>query len=217
MKLNITILESEKDLGKQDSKRLQEVIREHAQRVCGLLGIKLLNVTVHLNQNVIPETGEVGYAAGKDWIQITIDPAKNPKELHKIINDIIPATIYHEVNHIAREKYVGESKNLLEAIVAEGLADVFAEECWPKFKAPWSVYQQKNVRPFLKSLKSDKNSKKYSHNDWFFGTGKKPRWLGYKLGSYIVQSSKEKNHDLTALKMTKITAKNIVRLSGISI
>lgn len=217
MKLNIIILESKKDLRKQDSKRLQGVIRKHAQKACGLLGVELLNITVHLNRDVIPETGEAGYASGRDWIQITIDPARKPKELQRIINDIIPATIYHEANHIARERYVGASNNLLEAIIAEGLADVFAGEYWSKFKAPWSIYQQKKIQQFLKSLRSEKSSRKYSHNDWFFGTGKYPRWLGYKLGSYIVQSAKEKNRNLTALKMTKMTANKIMKLSGISI
>lgn len=217
MRLNIAILESEKSLQKQDSKRLREVINKHARRACRLLDIKLLNITLHFSKNVIPETGEAGYASGRDWIQITIDPARKPKELQKIIDDIIPATIYHEANHITREKYVGESRNLLEAIITEGLADIFAEECWPAFKAPWSVFQQKKIKPFLKSLGGEKNNRKYSHNDWFFGIGKYPRWLGYKMGGYIVQSAKEKNRNLTALKMTKMTANKIVKLSGISI
>lgn len=217
MRLNIIILESKKGLRKQDSKHLRSVADKHARKAGKLLGVDLLNITINFSKNVIPETGEAGYAAGKDWIQITIDPIRKAKELQKIITEIIPATIYHEANHIAREKYVGESKNLLEAIVAEGLADVFAEEYWPKFKAPWSVYQQTKIQPFLKNLRNEKNSRKYSHNDWFFGTGRYPRWLGYKLGSYIVQSAKEKNRNLTALKMTKMTANKVVKLSGISI
>lgn len=217
MKLNITILKSKRGSKKQDSKHLREVVDKHARKAGKLLGVDLLNITVHFSKNVIPETGEAGYAAGKDWIQITIDPTRKPTELQKIINDIIPATVYHEVNHIAREKHVGESKNLLEAIVAEGLADVFAEEHWSKFKAPWSTYQQKKIKPFLKNLKNEKNSREYSHSDWFFGTGKYPRWLGYKLGSYIVQSAKEKNPNMAALKMTKMTVNKIVKLSGITI
>ncbi len=44
-----------------------------------------------------------------------------------------------------------------------------------------------------------------------------PRWLGYKLGNYIVHSAKEKNHNLTALRMTKKTASEIAKLSGIGI
>lgn len=217
MKLNIIILKSKRGLKKQDSKHLRGVVDKHARKAGKLLGVDLLNITVHFSKNVIPETGEAGYATGRDWVQITIDPTRKSKESLKIISEIIPATVYHEVNHIAREKYVGESKNLLEAIVAEGLADLFAEEHWSKFKAPWSTYQQKKIQPFLKSLKNEKNSRKYSHSDWFFGTGKYPRWLGYKLGRYIAQSAKEKKRNLAVLKMTKMTANKIVKLSGISI
>lgn len=217
MRLNIIILESKKRLNERDSKRLKDVVGKHARKAGKLLGIDLLDITIHFSKNVIPETGEAGYASGKDWIQITIDPTRKPKELKRIITDIIPATIYHEANHIAREKYVGESKNLLEAIVTEGLADAFSEECWPTFKAPWSVYRQKKIQLFLKNLRSEKNSRKYSHGDWFFGTGKLPRWLGYKLGSYIVQSAKENNSNMTALKMTKMATNRIIKLSGIAI
>lgn len=216
IKLNIVIFESPKGLHKQKMKHLRDVINTHARKAGKLFDMDLLNITVHFSQDVIPETGEAGYAAG-DWIQITIDSTRNAKELQKIIDDIIPATIYHEANHIARENHLGKNKNLLEAIISEGLADVFAEERWHTFKAPWSVYQQKKIQPFLKSLKNEKNEKKYSHGDWFFGTGKMPRWLGYKLGSYIVHSAKNKNFGLTALKMTKITASKIAKLSGISI
>jgi len=217
MRLNSVILESARGLRKQKMEHLQDVINTHARKAGKLLDIDLLNITVHFSQDVIPETGEAGYASGKDWIRITIDPTRKVKELQKIINDIIPATVYHEANHIAREKYTGESENLLEAIISEGLADVFAEECWHKFKAPWGAYQQKKIQPFLKSLKNEKNDKKYSHGDWFFGTGKRPRWLGYKLGNYIVHSAKNNNPGLTVLKMTKMTASEIVKLSGISI
>src|SRR3989344_4230153 len=216
MKLKLIILESKKGLRNQEIKHLQDVINRHARKAGKLLGVALLNITVHFGKDVISETGEAGYAKN-DWIQITIDPTRKIKELQKIITDIIPATIYHETNHIAREERFGEGENLLEAIINEGLADVFSEEQWPVFKAPWSKYDKNKMRPFLQSLRKEKKNRKYLHSDWFFGTGNKPRWLGYKLGSYIVHSAKEKNQSLTALKMTRVTVSKIVKLSGVAI
>lgn len=212
MMLNTVILKSKRELGKIENRRLREVINKHAHKAGNLLGINLVNVAVNFSKRVIPETGEVGYAAD-DWVWITIDPTRKSKELEKTIASIIPATIYHEINHIAREKYVGESKNLLEAVITEGLANAFAEEQWPKFKAPWSIYSKNKILPFMRDLENEKKNKKYSYGDWFFGTGDKPRWLGYQLGSYIINSIKEKNINLTALEMTRMTTKQIVKLS----
>lgn len=211
MVLNIVILKSKIGLSQPESKHLREVINIHGRKAGELLEIDLVNITVNFSRKVIPETGEIGYATD-DWARITIDPTRKSKEIKKIISFIIPATIYHEMNHIAREKYVGESKNLLEAIIAEGLADTFAKEQWLKFKAPWSAYSKDELTPFTRNLRSLEKNKKYSHNDWFFGAGNKPRWLGYKLGTYIINLVKEKNTNLTALEMTRIPAKQIIRL-----
>jgi uncharacterized protein YjaZ len=69
----------------------------------------------------------------------------------------------------------------------------------------------------LRILKKDGQSEKYSHDEWFFGRGKKPRWIGYKLGSYIVRSAKERNAGLTALKMVEMKTNEIANLSHLDI
>ena len=89
--------------------------------------------------------------------------------MRRIIAKITPSTIYHEMNHIARNKHLGSKKDLLDAIISEGLATVFAEEQWPAFEAPWGQYNEKELKPFLKVLRREKNNKSYSHDEWFFG------------------------------------------------
>ncbi|MGH9783492.1 MAG: DUF2268 domain-containing putative Zn-dependent protease, partial [Terriglobia bacterium] len=120
-------------------------------------------------------------------------------------------------SHIARNKYLGRHRTLLDAVVFEGLANTFAEEQWPMFDAPWTRYSEPELTPFLRILKKDGHSEKYSHDEWFFGQGKKPRWIGYKLGSYIVRFAKERNAGLTALKMVKLATKEIASLSKLNI
>jgi len=214
MKLKIAFLLSKASLGRNNSRMLEETISNHARRGGKLLGIDLLNITVHLNKDsVIPETGEVGFAGGDDWIHLTVDPTRKREQLRQIITTIIPSTIYHETSHIARNKSLGRHRTLLDSVVFEGLANTFAEEQWPMFDAPWTQYSEPELTPFLRILKIDGQSEKYSHDEWFFGRGKKPRWIGYKLGSYIIRSAKARNAGLTALKMVKMETKEIATLT----
>lgn len=218
MDLNLFFFKTEKDLPAEYKGKLRKIIELHAKRAMRLLGVKLLNITVYPKKSaVIPETGEGGFALEGDWMQIAIDPTRKKSELDKIITEIIPSTIYHEMHHIARENCLGYGKTLLESVVSEGLADAFAEGQWPLFKAPWSQYTLKEIQPFLKQFSKEKNNKKYWHGDWFFGQGEKPRWLGYKLGSYIMDNVKEKNKKITSRKLTAYKAEKIVKISGIKI
>lgn len=219
MKINIIFLESEKELSEHQKKNLKNIISLHLRKVTNLFDLKLINVVIYLNKDwVIPETGEGAHASGIDLIQITIDPTRNKNKIDNIIKKIIPSTVCHESNHLARLKFIGHiNRTLLDSIVSEGLANIFAEEMWPEFKAPWNEHAHEEIRPFIKLLKKEKNNKKYSHDEWFFGLGKKPRWIGYKLGSYIIQSAKKANPGLSAQDMTRLETNEIVKLSGLKI
>jgi uncharacterized protein YjaZ len=109
-------------------------------------------------------------------------------------------------------KHVGYGASLLEAAVTEGLATVFEEEMDNKHSALYGRYEKqihKYIRLFKKSMK-----KGFNHSEWFFGSGKFPRWLGYKIGAYVVRSAKQRT-GLTTVDMLKMPAKKIYRLSRI--
>ena len=217
MRLKIVFLQSRKSLPSQYENLLRDVIRKHARRAGKLLGVDLLNITFRWDHYVIPETGNWGAAYGQDWVHMEIDPTRRKDEVRRIITKITPSTIYHEMNHIARNICFDSEKALLDAIVSEGLATVFAEEQWLAFKAPWSQYNEKELKPFLKVLRREKNNKRFSRDEWFFGRGNKPKWLGYKLGSYVIESAKNRNDGLTAMEMTTKKTGEIVRLSKLAI
>ncbi|MCZ6752194.1 MAG: DUF2268 domain-containing putative Zn-dependent protease [Acidobacteria bacterium] len=217
MRLKIVFLQSRNSLPSQYENLLRDVIRKHARRAGKLLGVDFLNITFRWDHYVIPETGDSGIAFGQDWVHMAIDPARRKDEVRRIITTITPSTIYHEMNHISRNKHFGSEKSLLDAIVSEGLATVFAEEQWLAFKAPWGQYNEKELKPFLKVLRREKNNKKFSRDEWLFGRGNKPKWLGYKLGSYLIERAKDRNEGLTALGMTTKKTEEIVRLSKLEI
>ena len=214
MTLNLVFLKTSKSIASEEKSHLRRVILRHTKKAAGILRIKLLNFTVYFNKNVIAETGELGHASGGDWIRLTVDPTINRKKLNLIISNIIPSTIYHEMAHISRQKYLDYGDKLLETMISEGLATVFAEEQWPQFKAPWGRYTKKQIKKFIRLTKKEKNNKKYSHDVWFYGKGK-PRWLGYKLGAFIIRSVKKHNSKLNAAKIMNMNAQKILKLGKI--
>lgn len=210
--LYIHFLETENKLDPKAKDLLEEVIRDHAQKACSLLGISYVNVTVYSNPNfVIPETGEGGYAVSGDWFQLYIDSTRSEEELKQIINNNIPLTIYHELNHVARWNSTGYGSTLSEAIITEGLASVFAAENWEKVKAPWTEFSSEELNNFLDIYqKRDKaNDNKYEHNEWFYGTGRLPKWIGYKLGFHFVSQVRKKHPKIIWEELIKMDSEKI--------
>ncbi|HRZ95626.1 MAG TPA: DUF2268 domain-containing putative Zn-dependent protease [Candidatus Moranbacteria bacterium] len=217
-KLYIHFLKTESRINPELKEILEETIKIHAAKACDLLGISYVNITVYSNPNfVIPETGEGGYAVSGDWFQIYIDPTRPEKDLVKIINENIPLTTYHELNHVARWNSTGYGSTFPEAIISEGLASVFAAENWDKANSPWVKYSQEEIEKLIEIYKNrDKNlDSGYSHDDWFYGTGDLPRWIGYKLGFQIVKIVCENNPEIEWKKLAKMKAKELMKISGV--
>jgi uncharacterized protein YjaZ len=197
-KVLVQLLETEKKLPSEKVALLKKTIKNHAQKAGAVLNIPMVNISIYPNSNfVIPETGEGGYTPSKDWIQVYIDSTRKKLELDKIIKTSI----------------------LLEAVVSEGLAIIFTKEQWRDSKAPWADFSQKEIGRLLAIMKNRerKEDKKYNHAEWFFGSGKLPRWTGYKLGAYVVRSFRKKNMQISWSRIMKMRAKEIVKKSGLKL
>jgi uncharacterized protein YjaZ len=219
MKINIFLFITKVGLPPDLGKLLKKVILEHAKKAAKFLDIKFVNIVVYPNQKLsIPETGEGGYTPCEDWFRISIDPSRSRRGLVKIIKKIIPSTVYHEMNHAARWQSQGYGVSLPEAIISEGLAIVFAEEQWKEFEVPWGKYTKNEIKRLLKMVKERKsdNDKPYNHAEWFFGKGK-PRWLGYKVGAFIIRSLRKKRPEIEISELTKFDFKKIIDLSGLEL
>lgn len=211
LKINVFFLESQQKFSSTQEILISKIIKEHSTRAAKTLGLSgVLNFTVYPNKDwCIPQTGDGGYTAGKDWIQLSID-LSIPNRFNRIVENSLPATIYHEMHHAKRMTTVGYGDRLLEVVITEGLASVFAEEMFPKFEPPWGKYSKKEIREYSKIFLEHVNDKKYNHVEWFFGEGK-PYWLGYKVGIYIIRGLKKKNPSLTCTKMVYSKAQKIFK------
>ena len=159
--------------------------------------------------------GSGGFAPNSEWIRIAIDPFRREKDVEYIIKNIVPLNVYHEMNHVARWNKPGYGSTLLDAIISEGLAVVFAEENWDFFEAPWGKYGKKEIKKYMELLnkRSKNKDNNYNRAEWFFGKGK-PNWLGYKLGSFIIREVKNKNPNIDSIVFIHMSSRKIIKLSG---
>ncbi len=56
---------------------------------------------------------------------------------------------------------------------------------------------------------------KYNHGEWFYGDEELPRWIGYKVGFYIVDTLRKKYPDATWKDLVKMDAEKNIALSDV--
>ena len=115
---------------------------------------------------------------------------------------------HHEVSR--RQLEAGWSRDPLQAIIAEGKADVFAVRLFPALRPPhtdpltpderqlaWDVFQQQL-----------KGATETFREDFMFGLAKgMPRWAGYRLGFEMVTRYVEAHPELSVQDWTKLPAR----------
>lgn len=210
MKTNICILDAGNKIKIKQWDMIKSVVEKHTLLAGNALSLTTMNVSIYSNKDwCINQTGDGGYTASPDWIQFFVDPTKS-KLIPKIIESSFPANIYHEMHHARRMKKVGFGENLLEVVISEGLAIVFAEEMFEKFKAPWGIYSKSEIEKLIKLFDANKWDRKFNYEEWFLGHGK-PHWLGYKVGTYIIRELKRRNRGLSCDKMVDVEATDIYK------
>lgn len=212
------LISTDIELGEDIVKYLKNTISKHAVKACDILNLNLVNIIIWPNQNaVIPETGEGGESWSKELCFIYIDPTRSVDDLRMIIDKNIPATVYHELNHVAREFFLGKlgigfHADLNKALISEGMASVFAEEMFPSAKSPWTDYSNEEMQRLMdiyrkRDISCDKN---YNHGEWFYGEGELPRWIGYKVGCYLVQNFHKREKNVSWKELISMDAEKII-------
>ncbi|MBU6414872.1 hypothetical protein KGQ34_01340, partial [Patescibacteria group bacterium] len=98
---------------------------------------KQVNIVIIEAQDffTIPKLGIGGSAIGKSCIEIRINFSR--KDLQKIIDTELPATIYHEFAHLVREDSVEYGTTLLDSFVSEGLSCFIEKSILPNKNIPY--------------------------------------------------------------------------------
>jgi len=212
MNINTIFIKTKKGFDKRKRQKIAKIIKETTKHVAEIL--KLDNNCI-INFTIYPFDKDYlgSFTQAEDFIQISVPRNK------KLNGEEIRSTIYHEMHHIKRG-FFGFSKNevsLLDALFSEGLATVFALEQVPSYIPKWSKYTKTFIKKWLPQVKKQKFNTNYSHDEWFFGAKDKPFQLGYKLGAYFINQIKKNHPKLTALKLVKKNAKDLLKLSKVKL
>lgn len=158
----------------------------------------------------IPEEGLGGRAWGNDWIRIDIDP-NTALGAGKAIQTYLPGMVAHELHHVRRDRLVGYGETLSEALVTEGLAQVYQEFLYPEVNVVYAHHLTTDeINKAWKKSKKEPNPKQYNHAEWFFGTGALKRWTGYSLGYDIVRRYMKKRNENNPAKFVGIPAEDFL-------
>lgn len=176
---------------------------------------KLLSVSEHLNIIIKPNlphvidvrgTGASTYDA--ELVDITFDPKRAGEEE---FFESIRASIYHELNHAARFYAGVKNKGALDWIILEGLATVFERE-YSGSNPPWGQYDKKLIKAWVQEIKKLGEGIRWSNYMFKHPDGR--RWIGYKVGTYIVDEALSRSGK-TILELTTIKNEEIMKLSGV--
>lgn len=223
MKVNIIFIPVEKKtpaINSRERKLIAQVVKRHALRAAKLLRIKrhALTFTVH----PFWWANASGGAESKEWVRLKIPlrwKSKGARLLH--FEKILPGLVYHEMHHLARNYVFSPEKTypphrLANSLVSEGLAVAFSEEQVPTYKATYAAYRARQLRKWFRKIRAEKWSRNYDYQAWFHGKGK-PRWLGYKIGKYIIDELKRRHPRLKALNLVHKDARTVLKLSGVKL
>lgn len=171
-----------------------------------------LNITVQPSEYVIPETGEGATAVHPDLLNINIDPNAN-NSMDWIIDNHLCGTIFHESHHCARYKKFDNEESLLGNAILEGLATVF-ERDYAEHAPLWGGYSEIPITEWTEELLSHKDETDFDYPKWFFDADDGRRWLGYRVGTYIVDQALENHPEETPASLVHTPGEDIAKMAG---
>ena len=153
-----------------------------------------------------------GITLGSGKIILSIDPT------FENWTDFLPYCIAHEYHHSTwcSRNWVSADFSLIEYIVFEGQADLFASEQYNTVSNPLTNFltkdQESEIWGFIKNEIFDKGHDRI--NKVMFGTDKIPFGSGYNIGFNIVRFFKEKNPASSTRELMDINPKEVFEHSG---
>jgi hypothetical protein len=140
-----------------------------------------VDVFLETDGEVIPETGESGRVVGRREMVITLDPV-HPGGVGRLIEDRLRATFFHEACHLARLNCVVLNAEPIALTFHEGLAVAFERDAADS-TAPYADYSGLPVALLTHMLISGRVE---DLDSWFYGSVRQGRWLGYRVGTFLV-------------------------------
>jgi Predicted Zn-dependent protease (DUF2268) len=182
-------------------KLVESVLREAEVQLVELTPSIMLDVVISASDHPMPEIFAVNgssYSAG--CIEISIDVTRVQSD--GTIRENLRKTIFHEFHHVLRWDGPGYGETLGEALVSEGLAQRFVHEMMECDAEPWEkAIPTVECESYRERVRRAFDDREYSHQEWFFGAGELPNWLGYTMGNLLIEKYLSFHPECTALKL----------------
>jgi uncharacterized protein YjaZ len=169
----------------------------------------LVTLRVRTGTDVIPETGETGEVNLPDVVYWTLDPGR-PEGVAAIVRTQLRSSLVHEFHHLVRGSAVGHGRTLLEEAVTEGLATVF-ERDFAGASGPWGAYPA-NVDAWVREFRS--LPRDAPRDQWMVRHPDGRRWIGYKVGTYLVDRAM-KASGRSAADLVSVPTDDILRMASL--
>jgi hypothetical protein len=146
-----------------------------------------------------PELRVTGASYGPGRMEFGIDLTQ---EATGGLRDDMLRAVYHEFHHVLRWDGPGYGASLGEALVSEGLAQVFVHEMMDCPPEPWEVMPEGvDLRALCLRADAAFDDTDYDHEAWFFGATDVLDGTGYALGRMLVERVLAARPGHTALGM----------------
>jgi len=168
-----------------------------------------LNLVVTTGDGVIPETGEVGFAASPDVVNWKVDPTRGVAD---VARQHLRHMLFHEFHHCVRLIRIPSyyTQDWYGGSVFEGLATVFEREAGRT--PPYGDYPEDEIESWAEELFAQPVDHTFNH--WKFQHPDGRRWISYRVGTWLVDRAVERSRR-SAADLVWETTPVIVKLAGL--
>lgn len=179
---------------------LRTALAEAEARLGAVAPAVALDVVIRAMDHPMPPALRVtGASYGPGRMELGIDLTQGGAE--GLRHEVLKA-VYHEFHHVLRWDGPGYGDRLGEALVSEGLAQVFVHEMMDCPPEPWEVMPPGvDLAALCQRAHAEFDATGYDHEAWFFGAGDLPNGTGYALGRMLVARVLAERPGQTALAM----------------
>lgn len=168
-----------------------------------------LNLVVSAGEGVIPETGEVGFAASPDIVNWKVDPSRG---VAAVAREHLRPTLFHELHHCVRLIRIPSyyTQDWYDGSVFEGLATVFERESG--YSPPFGEYPEDEIESWARELFAQPVDDTFDH--WKFQHPDGRRWISYRVGAWVVDRAVARS-GRSAADLVWEPTRSIVELAGL--
>ncbi|MDB4939268.1 MAG: hypothetical protein JWP87_6240 [Labilithrix sp.] len=188
------------DLAFRDARKLLPTLPAH------------ISLVVRHGKDVIPETGENGTTASPAQVFWTVDP---DRDLASVVRQQLRATLFHELHHLARANAIASegrapSRALMDTVVTEGMATAF-ERDFGGVTPPWAE-PPPDPTAWTRELLAQPATA--SHDHWLFRHPDGRRWIGMRVGTFLVDGA-AKASGRTSAQLVATSTDEVLRLADV--